>query len=226
MIETATTWNIGAIDQGKAARRRATWSPLETPTTEEIILIADLLGFSEEALSIAAARGLLFCATCCDGHRSFVVSDSRRLSAAAYRLDGCPGSRPTASPGSCQAVSKVGQSVLAKPPFSRQSQTAPSSSLARVSLVEVWHHAVRDLAPGTTISHEHLNSLRARMPVFADEFSFIIHCAQIVTCLVRDGAVAAVVADQGDAVFRIGYAVYDFAIVECLVDHEGGQSLG
>ena len=90
MIETAATWNIGAIDQGKAARRRATWSPLETPTTEEIILIADLLGFSEEALSIAAARGLLFCATCRDGHRSFIVSDSRRLSAAAYRLDGLP----------------------------------------------------------------------------------------------------------------------------------------
>ena len=64
------------------------------------------------------------------------------------------------------------------------------------------------------------------MPVFADEFSFIIHCAQIMTCLVRDRAVVAFVADQGDADFGIGYAVYYFAIVEGLVDHESGQSLG
>jgi hypothetical protein len=90
MIETASSWNTQAIDQEKAVRRRATWSPLETPNPEEIILIADLLGFSEQAIEIAAARQLLFCATCRDGPRSFVVSDSRRLSAAAYRIDGLP----------------------------------------------------------------------------------------------------------------------------------------
>ena len=55
--------------------------------------IADLLGFAPEAMQIASFRGLLFCATCRDGYRSFVVTDSRRLSAAAFRLDGLPWGR-------------------------------------------------------------------------------------------------------------------------------------
>ena len=90
MFKTASHWNTKAIDQEKAACRRASWSPLKTPTIDELVLIADLLGFSQESLSITAARGLLCCATSLEGHRSFVVSDSHKLSAVAYRLDGQP----------------------------------------------------------------------------------------------------------------------------------------
>ena len=68
--------------------------------------MADLLGFAPEAMQIASFRGLLFCATCRDGHRSFVVTDSRKLSAAAFRLDGKPWERskrfPQILPGSME----------------------------------------------------------------------------------------------------------------------------
>ena len=93
MLKTASKWDIGAIAQEKAAKKRASWSAFEAPAEEEITKVADLLGFAPEAMQIAASRGLLFCATCRDGHRSFVVTDSRRLSAAAFRLDGLPWER-------------------------------------------------------------------------------------------------------------------------------------
>ena len=86
MFKPASKWDIGAIAQEKAARKRSSWSAFEPPTEEEITKVADLLGFAPEAMQIAASRGLLFCATCRDGHRSFVVADSRKLSAAAVRL--------------------------------------------------------------------------------------------------------------------------------------------
>jgi hypothetical protein len=87
MFKTATSWNTGGIAQEKAARRRTTWSPFEVPTSEEIAIIAGLLGLSVEAIGIAAARRLLFCATSRQEHRSFIITDSH---AAAYRLDGQP----------------------------------------------------------------------------------------------------------------------------------------
>ena len=90
MFKTATSWNTGGIAQEKAARRRATWSPFEVPTSEEIAIIAVLLGLSVEPIGLAAARRLIFCATCRQEHRSFIITDSHRLSAAAYRLDGQP----------------------------------------------------------------------------------------------------------------------------------------
>jgi hypothetical protein len=90
MIETASSWNTAGIAQEKAARRRATWSPFEVPTSEEIAIIAVLLGLSTEAIGLAAARRLLFCATSRQEHRSFIITDSHRLCAAAYRLDGQP----------------------------------------------------------------------------------------------------------------------------------------
>jgi hypothetical protein len=90
MFKTATSWNTGGIAEEKAARRRATWSPFEVPTREEIAIIAVLLGLSVEAIGLAAARRLLFCATCRQEHRSFIITDSHRLCAAAYRLDGQP----------------------------------------------------------------------------------------------------------------------------------------
>ena len=93
MIDAASKWNIGAIAQEKAAKKRASWSAFEMPTDEEITKVADLLGFAPEAMQIAASRELLFCATCLDGHRSFVVTDARRLSAAAFRIDGLPWER-------------------------------------------------------------------------------------------------------------------------------------
>ena len=93
MLEAASKWNIGGIGQEKAGRKRKSWSALETPTDGEIAIVADLLGFSPEAVGIAADRGLLFCATCLEGHRAFVVSDACRLNAAAYRLDGLPWER-------------------------------------------------------------------------------------------------------------------------------------
>jgi hypothetical protein len=93
MFKAASKWNIGAIAQEMAAKKRASWSLFEIPADEEITKVADLLGFAPEAMQIAASRGLLFCATCRDGHRSFVVTDSRKLSAAAFRLDGLPWER-------------------------------------------------------------------------------------------------------------------------------------
>ena len=93
MFKPASKWDIGAIAQEKAARKRSSWSAFEPPTEEEITKVADLLGFAPEAMQIAASRGLLFCATCRDGHRSFVVADSRKLSAAAFRFDGLPWER-------------------------------------------------------------------------------------------------------------------------------------
>jgi hypothetical protein len=93
MLKSASKWDIGAIAQEKAARKRSSWSAFEAPIEEEITKAVDLLGFAPEAMQIAASRGLLFVATCRDGHRSFVVTDSRRLSAAAFRLDGLPWER-------------------------------------------------------------------------------------------------------------------------------------
>ena len=43
MFETASKWNIGAIAQEKAAKKRASWSAFEMPTDEEITKVADLL---------------------------------------------------------------------------------------------------------------------------------------------------------------------------------------
>lgn len=93
MLKTANKWDIGAIAQEKTARKRSSWSAFETPTDEEITKVADLQGFAPEAMQIAASRGLLFCATCLEGQRSFVVADSRKLSAVAFRLDGLPWER-------------------------------------------------------------------------------------------------------------------------------------
>ena len=93
MLKAASKWSIGAIAQEKAAKKRASWSALGLPTEEEITKVAELLGFVPEAMQIAASRGLLFSATCRDGHRSFVVADFRRLSAVAFRLDGLPWER-------------------------------------------------------------------------------------------------------------------------------------
>ena len=93
MFKSACEWNTGAIAQEKAARKRSSWSAFEAPTGEETTKVADLLGFAPEAMQIAASRGLLFCATCLDGHRSFVVADSAKLSAAASRMDGLPWER-------------------------------------------------------------------------------------------------------------------------------------
>ena len=87
-MTASAAFNPRSFAERLAARKRASWSLLERPSTDEIILIADLLGLSGESLKITAARGLLFCATCRDGHRAFVVTDSLRLSATAYRLDG------------------------------------------------------------------------------------------------------------------------------------------
>ena len=88
MLKAANKWNIGAIGQERAARKRESWSAFETPAGEKLTKVADLLGFAPEAMQIASSRELLFCATCREGHRSFVVSDACRLSAAAYRIDG------------------------------------------------------------------------------------------------------------------------------------------
>ena len=73
-------------DQEKA-RQRQTWRPFEAPTGAEIETIAQLRGLSPQGVSLAAERGLLFCADSEEG-RDWIVTDSKRISTQARRLDG------------------------------------------------------------------------------------------------------------------------------------------
>jgi hypothetical protein len=71
------------------ARRREAWPAFEVPTQTEIETIAALRGLSPEGVTLAAERGLLFCADSWEG-RAWVVTDSRRVNAQARKLDGKP----------------------------------------------------------------------------------------------------------------------------------------
>ncbi len=74
------------------ARKREGWPVFEAPTQAEIGKVAMLRGLSLEGVSLAAERGLLWCADSQEG-RAWIVSDSRRRNAQARRLDGQPWAR-------------------------------------------------------------------------------------------------------------------------------------
>jgi hypothetical protein len=82
-------------DQEKAGQRQ-TWPAFEIPASAEIKTIARLRGLSPEGVSLAAERGLLFCAQYSpsphndDSHPAWIVTDSKRVNAQARRLDGRP----------------------------------------------------------------------------------------------------------------------------------------
>jgi hypothetical protein len=76
----------------KAMERKQAWPRFDPPSQIEIEAIAGLRSISEEGVSLAAERGLLFCADTAEG-RAWVVTDSRRINAQARKLDGTPWER-------------------------------------------------------------------------------------------------------------------------------------
>jgi hypothetical protein len=81
----------GGDEEGKA-RKRESWPTFDAPTDAEIKAIAELRGLSNEAVSLAAEAGLLWCANCDEG-QAWIVTDSRRINAQARRMDGRPWER-------------------------------------------------------------------------------------------------------------------------------------
>jgi hypothetical protein len=82
--------------------KRGGWPLFESCTREEIACIAELRGLSCESVSIAAGRGLLFCADSIEG-RAWIISDSYRKNAQARLLSGRPwaaGMKAKTLPGS------------------------------------------------------------------------------------------------------------------------------
>ena len=96
-------------DKAEKARKRESWPTFETPTQDEIGAIADLRGLSVEGVSLAADRGLLFCADSREG-RAWIVTDSGRINAQGRLLSGKPwsaGMKAKTLPGS-EAASPIG----------------------------------------------------------------------------------------------------------------------
>ena len=96
------------------ARKRQGWPVFELPTSAEIESIATLRGLSPEGITLAAERGLLFCADSHEG-RAWIITDSRRKNAQARRLDGKYGNKKTPRHGPCPAASAHCPSVFTKP---------------------------------------------------------------------------------------------------------------
>jgi hypothetical protein len=91
-----------AEEEDKSSKRKS-WPVFERPSAEEIEAIAELRGLSVEGVSLAADRGLLFCADTPEG-RAWVTTDSQRINAQARRMDGKPweriGAKAKTLPGS------------------------------------------------------------------------------------------------------------------------------
>lgn len=86
------TWNATSADRTEKAAKRARWPQMEPCTRTEIETIAKLRGLSVEGVALAVERGLLYCAESREG-RAWILTDSRRVSAQARRLDGQPWER-------------------------------------------------------------------------------------------------------------------------------------
>lgn len=76
--------NNGEVE--RQSKRKA-WPLFEVCSNEEIACIADLRGLSYDSVSIAADRGLLFCADSNEG-RAWIITDSYRKNAQARLLSG------------------------------------------------------------------------------------------------------------------------------------------
>ena len=84
------------------AQKRSGWPAFERPKAEEMEAIAELRSLSVEGVSLAAHRGLLFCADTPEG-RAWVTTDSQRINAQARLLSGIPwaaGMKAKTLPGS------------------------------------------------------------------------------------------------------------------------------
>jgi hypothetical protein len=87
------------------ARKRESWPVFETPTGAEIKAIAELRGLSKEGVSLAAERGLLYCANSREG-RAYIITDLRRKNAQGRLLSGehwSPGAKAKTLPGGSAA---------------------------------------------------------------------------------------------------------------------------
>lgn len=78
------------VDERLAKRHR--WPVFHAPTVSELAAVAELRGLSVEGVTLAADRGLLWCADSAEG-RAWVITDSTRRNAQARRLDGRPWER-------------------------------------------------------------------------------------------------------------------------------------
>jgi hypothetical protein len=98
------------VEEEEKARKRKSWPVFEALTREEIKAIAELRGLSVEGVSLGAQAGLLYCANSREG-RAWIITDSRRRSAQARRMDGQPwariGAKAWTLPGS-EAVLSIG----------------------------------------------------------------------------------------------------------------------
>lgn len=94
----------GTAEQAERAVKRARWPVMEPCTEADIAVIAERRRLAPEAVALAARRGLLWMADSREG-RAWVLTDSRRVSAQARRLDGLPweslgGAKARTLPGS------------------------------------------------------------------------------------------------------------------------------
>ena len=76
-------------EEEEKARKRKKWPSFQQPSADEIEAISELRGLSVEGVSLAADRGVLFCAGTPEG-RAWIITDSRRKNAQARRLNGQP----------------------------------------------------------------------------------------------------------------------------------------
>jgi CHC2 zinc finger/Toprim-like len=77
----------GSEEEVRRIRLRATWPEFNQPSQAEIRAIASLRSLSEEGVSLAAERGLLFTGGSREG-RAWMISDRRRKNAQGRRMDG------------------------------------------------------------------------------------------------------------------------------------------
>lgn len=80
------------VEATEKAAKRAAWPAFQIPTEAEIRTIAQQRGLSPEGVTLAAQRGLLYCADSREG-RAWILTDSRRRNAQARRMDGRPWER-------------------------------------------------------------------------------------------------------------------------------------
>jgi DNA primase (bacterial type) len=124
-------------EEEEKARKRKSWPIFQQPSADEIEAISELRSVSVEGVSLAADRGVLFCAGTPEG-RAWIITDSRRKNAQARRLNGQPWAHIDAKkawtlPGS-QAAWPVGL---------RESSSFPAIALVEGSadLIAAFHLA-------------------------------------------------------------------------------------
>jgi hypothetical protein len=172
----ASAFSPASFAEQLATTKRKSWSQPQPHSQAEVEAIAELCAVPPECVGVTVNRGLFYVTTSREGQRAFVVTDSSRNAAVAYRLDGKP----------WEAISPRTQQPLNRPelylPGSMQGWPiglSEASSFPAIALVEsglelpcalhlAWC-AVRErvIAPVALLSHAPIEE--SALPIFKDK---------------------------------------------------------